>query len=267
MRRLLAIAVASAAVSCTPALREPPSIDALAARPRPAAPSDAATLLRDADAAWARRPDVTSVGEAEALYLHAAQTDETGIAGLIGAVRAKAWLADRQADAKAREALAVSAVQTAQWCTRRDSQAAACDYWLAIAVGLQAREMRSTADDGLKTMVAALQRAIERDPSYDEAGPDRIMAIVLTRAPSWPLGPGDVEGALEHAQTAVALKPDYPPNVMALAEALAAAKQKGEARDAYARARASASTRAAAGDPDAAGWIAEIDTAVAKIKP
>jgi hypothetical protein len=267
VRRLLVIALALAALSCTPALREPPSLAALAARPMPSAPSDAATLLRDADAAWAKRPDAAAVGEAEALYLRAAQVDEQSVAGLIGAVRAKAWLADREGDAKAREALAVSAVQTAQWCTRRQSEAAACDYWLAIAVGLQAREMRSTADDGLKTMVPALQRAIERDPSYDEAGPERVMAIVLTRAPSWPLGPGDVEGALDHAQAAVSLKPDYPPNVMALAEALAAAKQKGEARDAYARARASASTRAAAGDPDAAGWLAEIDAAVAKIKP
>jgi tetratricopeptide (TPR) repeat protein len=267
VRRLFVIAIAAAAMSCTPALREPPSIDALAARSTPQSASDAPTLLRDADAAWAKRPDTAAVAEAESLYLRAAQADEKDIVGLIGAVRAKAWLADHQADAKARQALAVSAVQTAQWCTRRQSDAAACDYWLAIAVGLQAREMRSTADNGLKTMVPALQRAIERDPSYDEAGPERVMAILLTRAPSWPLGPGDIEAALEHAQAAVGLKPDYPPNVMALAEALAAAKQKGEARDAYVRARASASTRAAAGDPDAAGWLAEIDAAVAKIKP
>lgn len=266
MRRVLIVLLAAAAVSCAPALREPPSVDALAKRP-PSATSDPATLLRDADAAWSRRPDATAVRDAESLYLRAAQADEHDVLGLIGAVRAKAWLADHDGEPKGRAALALSAVQTAQWCTRRQPEAAACDYWLAIAVGLQARANRNTADDGLKTMVAALQRAIDRDASYDDAGPERVMAILLTRAPSWPLGPGDVELALEHAQKAVALKPDYPPNPMALGEALAAAKQKKEAREAYARAKALAAARATAGDPDAAGWTAEIDAALAKIKP
>jgi predicted Zn-dependent protease len=224
-------------------------------------------LLAEADAAWARRPDAAAVREAEALYFQAAQAAENDVAGLIGAARAKAWLADHGGDAKSREEQAVSAVQTAQWCVRREPENGACDYWLAIAVGLQAREVRATADDGLKTMVAELTLAIERDPTYDQAGPHRVMAILLTRAPSWPLGPGDVESALEHAQKAIELRPDYPPNTLALGEALAAAKQRGEARDAYARARLVAAALREAGDPDASDWIAQADEALAKIKP
>lgn len=267
MRRALGLLLAGAAAGCSPALREPPALSTLATRPAPTAAAHAPTLLAEADAAWARRPDAAAVREAEALYLEAAQADETDATGLVGAVRAKAWLADHGGDAKTRQDLAVSAVQTAQWCVRRMPEGAACDYWLAIAVGLQARENRATAEDGLKTMVAELTLAVDRDPTYDEAGPHRIMAIVLTRAPSWPLGPGDLEAALEHAQKAVELRPGYPPNTLALGEALAAAKQRGEARDAYVRARALAVERQGAGDPDAAEWIAQADEALAKIKP
>jgi hypothetical protein len=266
VKRLAAFALVVAA-SCAPALREPPALETLTTRGPASAASDPAALLREADAAWAKRPDADAVRAAESLYLRAAQGDQNDIDGLMGAVRAKAWLADHGADAKTREALAVSAVQAAQWCARRRPDAVACDYWLAIAVGVQAREIRARADDGMKTMVARLQRAIDGDAAYDEAGPHRIMAILLTRAPSWPLGPGDVELAIEHAEAAIALRPDYPPNQMALGEALAAAKQKGQARDAYGRARGLAVSRKGAGDPDAAGWIDEIDAALAKLKP
>jgi tetratricopeptide (TPR) repeat protein len=267
VKQALGLVLAAAAAGCAPALREPPSLATLSTRPAPEIPPDVPALLAEGDAAWARRPDVAAVRQAEALYFQAAQTDEKDVAGLIGAVRAKAWLADHGGDAKSREDLAVSAVQTAQWCVRRRPDDAGCDYWLAIAVGLQAREVRATADDGLKTMVAELTRAIERDPTYDNAGPHRIMALVLTRAPSWPLGPGDVESALEHAQKAIELRPDFPPNTLALGEALAAAKQREEARNAYARAKSLAEARREAGDPDASEWIAQADDALAKIKP
>lgn len=267
MKRFAVIALAASAVSCAPALREPPPLASLASRPARSSSPDLSTLLREADAAWAHRPDVAAVREAETVYFQAAQADEHDVLGLIGAVRAKAWLTDHGGDAKTRQELAVSAVQTAQWCGRRQPDSAGCDYWLAIAVGLQAREVRATADDGLKTMVPALQRALQRDPTYDEAGPHRVMAIVLVRAPSWPLGPGDLESALEHAQQSVALRPGYPPNRLALGEALAAAKQRDAARDAYGRAKSLAASRRAVGDPDAPEWIEQADEALAKIRP
>ncbi len=222
MRCQALIIAAALAAGCSPALREPPSIATLAGKQVPATFSDAAALLQDADHLWAKRPDVAAVGEAAALYLRAAEADENDVAGLIGAARAKAWLTDHERDARQRSDLAVSAVQSAQWCQRRQPELVACDYWLALAVGLQAREVRVTADDGLKKMVAALQRAIDKDPEYDLAGPHRVMALVLLRAPAWPVGPGDVEAGLEQAKKAVALRPEFPPNSFALGEALAA---------------------------------------------
>jgi len=254
------------ACACSPALREPPSVADLATKPAPVPAVDPATLLHEAELRWAKRPDVAAVHEAEALYLQAAQADDKDVLGLIGATRTKAWLTDHERDTKLRQEMAVSAVQTAQWCGRRHPEQAACDYWLGVAVGLQARELRITADDGLKTMVPALQRAIEKDPAYDEAGPLRVMALVLLRAPGWPLGPGDAELGLERAKKAVALKPEYPPNVMALAEAYAANRDDAQARAAYTRAKALASARRDAMDPDAPFWIVEADEALAELK-
>ena len=267
MRRLAVVLAAAVAAGCTPALREPPSIATLASKPSPVAFPDSSSLLHEADLRWARRPDVAAVAAAESLYLRAAQLDEKDVLGLIGATRTKAWLTDHEREYRRRVDLAVSAVQTAQWCKRRDPALAACDYWLAVAVGLQARELRVTADDGLKTMVPALQRAIDTDPGYDNAGPHRVMAIVLVRAPGWPVGPGDVEAGLGHAKQAVALRPDYPPNVFALAEALAANKDREGAREAYMQGKALAAVSRDAMDPDAPFWIVEADEALAKLRP
>jgi tetratricopeptide (TPR) repeat protein len=266
VKRALAIGALLAASACSPALREPPSIASLATRPGGPA-SDPAAILRDADAAWGRRPDAGAVRDAEALYLQAAQADSKDVTALIGAARVKAWLADHQSDSKHREEIAVSCVQTAQWCGKRQPENAGCNYWLAIAVGLQAREIRATADDGLKKMVPLLERAIDEDASYDQGGPERILALVLVRAPGWPLGPGDPELAIEHAKKAVALAGDYPPNVLALGEALMAMKDRPGAREAYGRARKLAESQKGGGDPDAPEWIAQADQALAKIKP
>ena len=263
MKRLLPVAAAVLAVSCRPALREPPSVEVLASKPGPTTTEEGGTLLEAADARWARRPDAAAVREAEALYLEAARKDESDVAGLLGAVRAKAWLVDHIADQPTREKDAISAVQTAQWCGRRQPGLAACDFWLAIAIGLQAREVRPTAESGLKRMVEALERAIAKDGAYERGGPHRVLALVLLRAPGWPLGPGDADAGLEHARAAVAIAPDYAPNVLALAEALADVRARAGAQDAYEKAHVLAETAKAAGDPDAPEWVAEAERGIA----
>lgn len=267
MKRLVLVLAAVLAAGCSPALREPPSVASLASKRAPVTIPEAASILREADLRWAKRPDVDAVKEAEALYLKAAEVDDKDVLGLIGATRSKAWLTDHLRDARSRIDAAVSAVQTAQWCGRREPALPACDYWLGVAVGLQAREVRVTADNGLKTMVPALRRAIEKDQEYDEAGPLRVMALVLIRAPGWPVGPGDPEAALEHAKKAVALRPEYPPNVLALAEALAANKDREQARATYIKGKRLAAVAREAGDPDAPFWIVEADQALAGLKP
>jgi hypothetical protein len=81
------------------------------------------------------------------------------------------------------------------------------------------------------------------------------------------VGPGDVEAGLEHARTAVSLRPDYPPNQFALGEALAANKNREGAREAYTRGKVLADSRRDNRDPDAPFWIVEADEALAKLRP
>jgi hypothetical protein len=240
-------------MGCTSALKEPVPIVPAAA---PAAMS-VDDELRAAEADFSRRPDGEAVARAREGFLAAAGADETRVEGLLGAMRASAWQVEHEADGARREALAAEAVQLGQWCQRRASGNAECDYRLALAVGQQARERPATAVDGLKVMVGLLERTAAAAPDLDGSGPDRVLALVLLRAPGWPAGPGDPEAGLEHARRAAERAPGFPPNQLVLCEALRAARLSVEARAACARAKVLAADLLARGDPDAAEWLAE----------
>src|SRR4029077_16949290 len=119
----------------------------------------------------------------------------------------------------------------------RAPQAAACLYYHAIALGLEARAHPLRAADSLKGMLEALDAAQAADAEIDQAGPARVKALVLIKAPAWPLGPGDPEAGLTSARQAVSLKPQYPPNTLALAEALAKTGDTHGALTAFGQAR------------------------------
>jgi tetratricopeptide (TPR) repeat protein len=260
-RAAAAIACATAAgLACAPALREPPPLKPPAA-PAPGVSAD--DLLRRADAAWARRAEPGQAEAAQELYLQAASADERRADGLLGAMRAAAYRVEREKDGAARERLAVEEVQLGQWCQRRAPDDPACKYRLAIGLGQQARERTSSAKDALERMVKLLREAAAAAPRLDRAGPHRVLALVLLRAPGWPLGPGDPEQALREAQAAVDLFPGAPDNQLALGEALAKNDRAAEARAAFEKAAALAD-RDAAADPDAARWRDEARDALAK---
>ncbi len=109
---------------------------------------------------------------------------------------------------------------------------------------MQARDRPTTVEDGLKRMAQLLREAAKDSPLLEEAGPERVLALLLARAPGWPVGPGDVEEALVLARSAVELRPDYPPNQVALAEVLLKNDRKPGAQEAIAKAIALARTGA-----------------------
>ena len=136
------------------------------------------------------------------------------------------------------------------------------NYWLAAALGLQARERSATGHDALPHMVDLLRRAARADASIDRQGPHRLLAIVLLRAPGWPMGPGDPEAALPEARAAAQGDPAYAPNQLALGEALRKNERDAEARAAFADALRLADQALAEGDPDAQGWADDARAAV-----
>jgi tetratricopeptide (TPR) repeat protein len=239
---------------CAAALKEPPPISAL--QHDAIGTTSANALLQEASEEYEKRPDAAAVRRAEGLCLQAAQADEAGTDGLVCSIRAKAWLAEREKDTSVRTDLAVSAVQAGQWCLRREPGSPTCKFWLGVALGLQARDRPVTAEDGLKRMAQLLRDVVKDAPLLDEAGPERVLSLLLARAPGWPIGPGDVEEALVLARKAVELRPDYPPNQVALGEALLKNDDRAKALEALARAIDLAGRGTFASDPDAPSWIA-----------
>jgi hypothetical protein len=179
---------------------------------------------------------------------------------LAAAIAADAKGSDREPDAKIRAELAAEASRDAAACLAREPQAAACLYGRAIALGLEARAHPTRAGELLSAMLGSLADAEAVDPSYDEAGPARVRALVLIRAPGWPLGPGDAETGLVAARRAATLRPQYPPNLLALAEASAKTGDSNGARENYEHARALAQALPAGTDRD--GWLREADEAL-----
>lgn len=179
---------------------------------------------------------------------------------LAAVIAADAKRSDHEPDAKVRGELAAEASQSAAACLTRQPQAVACLYGRAVALGLEARAHPTRAGELLKQMLGSLADAEVADPNYDEAGPARVRALVLIRAPGWPLGPGDAEAGLVAARRAATLRPQYPPNLLALAEAFAKSGDPTTARESYERARALAQALPVGTDRDA--WLREADEAL-----
>ena len=181
----------------------------------------------------------------------------TSVEGLATAIQSDADRSDKAPDGSVRGQLADEASAYAQACLAKAPQAAGCLYGSGLAYGLEARAHPASANESLKAMLKALNEADAVDPNYDQAGPARVRAQVLLRAPGWPLGPGDADAGLTSARRAVELKPQYPPNLLVLGEALAKTGDTKGAHDAYTQARDAAQALPANGDRD--GWIREAE--------
>jgi hypothetical protein len=183
--------------------------------------------------------------------------DPASVSALAAAIALDAKRSDHEPDSKLRSELAAEASRDAEACLALEPQAAACLYGRAVALGLGARAHPTRAGELLSAMLDSLTRAEAADPGYDAAGPARVRALVLIRAPGWPLGPGDVDAGLVAARRAVTLQPLYPPNLLALAEALLKTGDGNGARESYARARDAALALPALTDREE--WLHEAD--------
>ena len=176
-------------------------------------------------------------------------------AELAAAIAAAARQSEQEVDPHRRADLAAAASRDADECIAQAPEAAACLFGRGVALGLEAREHPAHASALLNDMLATLARAEAIDPAYDDAGPARVQALVWIRAPGWPLGPGDPERGLAAARRAAALRPQYPPNWLAVAEAQAKAGAAADARASYERAADLATELP--DTPDRAEWLKE----------
>jgi len=262
------LVVLSLVVACTSALKEPPPMAELGAvktTPMAEGRDERAPLTR-AEVEFSKLPDMAAVRRAQSLFLEAARVDGAPVEAFLGAARATAWIIEHTDDGARRKELVIQGVHIGQWCRRLHPSVPECTYRLALAVGQQARERPSTATDGLDVMVELLNEVIAEAPKLDFAGGQRVLALVLLRAPGWPTGPGDAEYGLEFAEAAVGAFPDYPPNQLVLGEALLENGRRDEAKHALERGVELARASFAAGDPEAADWISQAEEALAKIR-
>ncbi len=222
-------------------------------RRRPAVTRGVALALLSAACATAQRPGPPATGP----EIATGAADQP--AALAARARAAVSRSDEEPDAAARSALVREAMEAGQRCEELAPSTPTCDYALALALGVQAREQRATALSTLPAMVKLLRAAAAGEPGLDSAGPNRVLAILLVRAPGWPLGPGDAEAGVESARRAVALFPDHAPNLTALAEALRASGDETGAAAAAQRALALARQAVEAGQPEGPRWLREAE--------
>jgi tetratricopeptide (TPR) repeat protein len=136
--------------------------------------------------------------------------------------RAAYDLADMTHDDQERSEVAQAGIDACREAASLDVNSAAAYYYLALNLGELARGKKLGALKLLHEMEHALLRAAQLDPAFDYAGPDRALGMLYQQAPGWPVSIGNRNKARTHLQSAVELSPEYPENLISLAEAYAA---------------------------------------------
>ena len=213
-------------------------------------------------AGCATTPRHTTPSPAPAAGASAGSASAGSVEQYAAVIKANSDRSDHESDGRVRADLATQSSTAADACLALDAQAAACQYGKAVATGMEARAHPTKAVGLLNSMLQSLNSAEAADPNYDKAGPSRVRALVLIRAPGWPLGPGDTDAGLAAARKAVSLQPDYPPNVLALAEALS---KSGDAKGSHASyQRALELAQAAPAGPERNGWVHDAQEGLAQ---
>jgi hypothetical protein len=113
----------------------------------------------------------------------------------------------------------------------REPKSAPAHYYLAMNCGeLADAEAPSVASFHLvKEVEGEFKIVAELDEQFDFAGPARNLGELYLQAPSWPLSVGSKRKAKEFLERAAALAPEYPENLLNLAEAQLKWRLPGEA--------------------------------------
>ncbi|NMC71569.1 MAG: hypothetical protein GYA57_16085 [Myxococcales bacterium] len=103
-------------------------------------------------------------------------------------------------------------------------------YYVAAVLGRVAERATVGALDMIPQILAAAERSVEIDRTYDNCGPLVALGMLYIAAPPWPQSIGDPETGIEYLRQAVECS-DFPVNRIMLAEALLDQGEFEEARD------------------------------------
>lgn len=109
-------------------------------------------------------------------------------------------------------------------------------YYLGLNLGQLARTKKLGALKLVDEMEVALKKAVDTDPKFDYAGPDRSLGMLYRDAPGWPASIGSRSKAKLHLGKAVQLAPEYPDNHISLIESFIAWGDLNAARTAVSQA-------------------------------
>lgn len=169
----------------------------------------AAKLLGD------RKPTVVAMGPID-IQLKLAMACRLAAEVEPDSVRKLAWLAKGEG--------AAEALRTA-WPDRVEGY-----YFLAVVKGRQAEQGGLSGIVQVHTVEDLALKAEQIDPTYEDGGPLRLLAMLYANAPPWPTSIGDIDLALEYAEKAIKVS-DYPLNHLFLAEVLIETEDFPRARE------------------------------------
>lgn len=100
----------------------------------------------------------------------------------------------------------------------RVTNSAAAHYYLAMDMGQLARGETLGALKLVRAMEQEFLTTADLDIGFDFAGADRGLGLLYRDAPGWPISIGNRSRSRKFLQNAVTLAPNYPENILNLAE-------------------------------------------------
>ena len=119
---------------------------------------------------------------------------------------------------KDREEIAQIGIAACRSLVEREPDSATGHYYLGLNLGQLARTRKLSALKIVSQMEAEFKLAINLNSNLDYAGPDRAIGELYLEAPGWPTSIGSKTKAKLHLQRAAKLAPNYPENLLNLAE-------------------------------------------------
>ena len=98
------------------------------------------------------------------------------------------------------------------------TNSAAAHYYTAMNMGQLARSEALGALKLVREMEREFQTAASMDPNEDFGGAARGLGLLYRDAPGWPVSVGNRSRARKYLESAVSLAPNFPENVLDLAE-------------------------------------------------